>query len=39
MAAGAVGADVTIPSVFMGKLDGELLRDHLLGDGLLMPLL
>ena len=33
MAAGAVGADVTIPSVFMGKLDGELLRDHLLGDG------
>ena len=33
MAAGAVGADVTIPSVFMGKLDGELLRDHLLEGG------
>ena len=33
MAAGAVGADVTIPSVFMGKLDGELLRDNLLADG------
>ena len=32
MAAGAVGTDVTIPAVFMGKLDGELLRDHLLGD-------
>lgn len=33
MAPGAVGADVTIPSVFMGKLDGELLRDYLNGGG------
>ena len=39
MAAGAVGADVTIPAVFMGKLDGELLEITCLVMGLLMPLL
>ena len=35
MGAGAVGNDVTIPAVFMSKLDGELLRDYLLGDGMI----
>ena len=35
MAAGADGSVVTIPSVFMGKLDGELLRDYLQDDGII----
>lgn len=35
MAAGADGDDVTVPSVFMGKLDGELLRDYLQGEGII----
>jgi len=35
MAAGDVGADVTIPAVFMSKLDGEALRDYLDSDGVI----
>ena len=35
MAAGTEGGDVTIPAVFMSKLDGEALRDYLNSDGVI----